>query len=218
MGKNSQKRREQKLRKKAQSDQRFNIHNPVERAIVMRELKTLIGTLTTPAEITDRVLEFSHKLSDQLPFYLECQPEPWSHQSCCDQNVAEYIKINGGEAVFGFRLWANGDVYIEAERHAVWEKDGEVRDVSFVDTGENQILFLPDSPSEKSFEAARQRVRHAFTPRDKQLILALNAMEALAPSRQMTSAESWSVMPTYEEWQAGKRMPNLIPVVERRVL
>ncbi|WP_046657225.1 hypothetical protein [Lysobacter capsici] len=217
MGKNSKKRRDAKLRKKKQSDARIDIHNPTDRAIFMRELKALIANLTTPAEVSDRVIKVSAKLSDQAPVYLECQPEKWSRQSCCDKNVLEYAKIHGGESVFGFRLWSNGDIYIEAERHAVWRNGDTFRDVSFVDTGETRVLFVPDSPRVVGgFEAAPPRQRFAFTPRHRQVIAALNYMETLTPRHQMTSDESWEVMPSYEEWQAGKRMPNLIPAVRQR--
>lgn len=217
MGRNSKKRREEKLRKKAQNNRRFNIHNSPERAVVMRELKALIANLTTPAAVTENVMEFSRTLSDQSPFFIDCEPEPWSRQSCCDKNVTEFAKNHGGEPVFGFRLWSNGDVYIEAERHAIWRNGDAMRDVSFVDTGEARVLFLPDSSSVTGgFEASPQRIRYAFTPRDRQVIAAYNAMESMAPIGQMTSEESWSAMPSYEEWKAGARMPNLIPVVRDR--
>lgn len=217
MSRNSHQRRKQKLRKRAQEPKRFDVHNPADRAIVMRDLKSLIGTLTTPATVSERVIEFSRKLSDQTPFLIDCKPEPWSRQSCCDKNVLEFAKIHGGEPVFGFRLWSNGEVYIEAERHAIWRNGDAIRDVSFVDTGETRTLFLADSESVTGgFQAAPEKIRHAFTAYDRQLIAAWTYLESAMPREQMTSDESWAVMPSYEEWQAGKRMPNLIPTLRRR--
>ncbi|WP_379655313.1 hypothetical protein [Pseudoxanthomonas sp. UC19_8] len=218
MSRNSHQRRKQKLRKRAQEPKRFDLYNSADRAIVMRDLKQLIANLTTPAALSDKVMEFSRRLSDQTPFFIDCEPEPWSRQSCCDRNVMEFAKIHGGEPVFGFRLWSNGDVYIEAERHAIWKNGDAIRDVSFVDTGETRILFLPDSESVTGgFGAASQKIRYAFTARDRQLLAVFKHMEAAVPHEQMTSDESWEVMPSYEEWQSGKRMPNIIPTVRTRV-
>ncbi|TDR46635.1 hypothetical protein DFR29_103170 [Tahibacter aquaticus] len=215
MGTNSKRRREEKLRKKAKnnSNPNFRRSHALDAKLALTEFETLITNLTTPKSITEKVLEFSRTLSDQVPFYIDCQPEPWSRQNCCDRNVVEYAKIHGGEPVFGFRLWANGDIYIEAERHAIWKGNEELRDVSFVSSGETHVLFVPDSQNVTGgFDAAPQKIRYAFTPHRRQVIATINALESAAPIGQMTSEESWRVMPTYAQWQNGKRMPNYVPV------
>ncbi|SOE97622.1 hypothetical protein SAMN05414139_10767 [Burkholderia sp. D7] len=120
-----------------------------------REIDARCGVLfdgiTTPSSINDQVVRFARTLSAASPSYLDCRPEAWSRQSCCEMNVDRYIEDHGGRKVCGYRIWYNEPLYIEGERHVVWTDGGEVRDVSFVDTGETRILFVPD---DKSFDEA----------------------------------------------------------------
>jgi len=41
----------------------------------------------------------------------------------------------------GYNIWYHRAKYIEAERHAIWEKDGEYTDLTFNADGEDRILF-----------------------------------------------------------------------------
>ncbi|HYX29845.1 MAG TPA: hypothetical protein VE863_14995, partial [Pyrinomonadaceae bacterium] len=100
--------------------------------------------LTAPTEINDDIRSFCRSISDLETFFLDVEPEPWSRQSCCNLNVNEYIRSHGGKMICGYKIWYHKPIYIEAERHAVWEKDGTYKDISFNADGENRILFLPD--------------------------------------------------------------------------
>lgn len=166
----------------------------------------LVDNLTTPVEINNQVTQFARMLSDREPVFLDCEPEPWSRQSCCDSNVAKYIETHGGSILCGYRIWYNGPLYIEGERHAVWTDGDVIRDVSFVDTGEAQVLFVPD---EHGFDDAPPKIRFAFNDEDKGIISQLDAIERTMPKQRMSSERAWEVMPSYEQWLAGKRMPNL---------
>jgi hypothetical protein len=110
----------------------------------------------------------------------------------------------------GYRIWYSAPRYIEGERHAVWTDGSQVRDVSFCDTGETRILFVPD---DQRFEGARKKVRYAFEDADRQLVARFDAIERMAPIAQMSAEQAWAVMPSYEQWLAGDRMPNLIPTL-----
>lgn len=172
--------------------------------------RVLFSGLTTPNSINEQVLQFARTLSTTAPIFLDCMPEAWSRQSCCNMNVARYIDDHGGRIVCGYRIWYNEPLYIEGERHAVWADGDRIRDVSFVDTGETRTLFVADG---KDFGKAPQKVRLAFGDADKSALAGWEAMMSMAATIETMSPEdSWNCMPTYEQWLAGKRMPNLIPL------
>ncbi|MET3624233.1 hypothetical protein [Burkholderia ambifaria] len=175
-----------------------------------RELDPLIASLTTPTTINDQISQFAQQLGGGAPMFLECQPEPWSRQSCCDLNVAKYIETHGGRAMAGYRIWYAEPRYIEGERHAVWTDGNNIRDVSFVDTGETTTVFVPD---ELGFDDAPAKVRFVFEERDKQALEAFETLSAAMPFKKMSDSDAWATYPTYERWRAGERMPNILPVV-----
>lgn len=173
-----------------------------------RRLDPLFDKLTTPSQIDEKVIQFARQLSDKAPIFLDCEPEPWSRQSCCDLNVAKYVESHGGRALSGYRIWYAESRYIEGERHAVWTDGANIRDVSFVDTGEKKIVFVPD---DRDFDDAPKKVRFAFEQSDKQALVAYESLMALMPVETMPDNQAWDTFPTYEQWSAGKRMPNLMP-------
>jgi hypothetical protein len=174
---------------------------------LMQNADSLFSKLTTPSDINAQVSFFSKLLSTEDPIFLECHPELWARQSCCDANVTKYIEYHGGRMLCGYRIWYNEPLYIEGERHAVWI-DGEViRDVSFVDSGETEILFVPDN---KKFDDAPEKIRHAFDESAKKTIVQFEEMEKLVPIGRLSPKEAWDTMLTYERWLAGDRMPNFI--------
>lgn len=175
---------------------------------IASRLEPLLARLTTPGVIDDKVKLFAQELSDKAPIFLDCQPESWSRQSCCNLNVAEYIKIHSGQMLCGYRIWYTEQRYIEGERHAVWTDGIDIRDVSFADTGETKIVFVPDG---KGFDGAPAKVRCAFEEADKEALAAYEGVMSLASITTMPDEQVWNMYPTYEDWLAGKRMPNLIP-------
>lgn len=78
-----------------------------------------------------------------------------------------------------------------------------------VDTGENRTLFVPD---DKSFDEAPLKVRFAFSEIDRAVLAGWEAVMHMVPIQRMSPEEAWNRMPTYEQWLAGSRMPNLVTV------
>jgi hypothetical protein len=178
---------------------------------IMKQADPLFANLTTPLTVTAEVLQFTRVLNENSPIYLDCCPEPWSRQNCCEANVVRFIEAHGGKMLCGYRIWFNEPRYIEGERHAVWTDGKEVRDVSFVDTGEPRILFLPD---QLAFEGAPKRVRFAFNDVDKKVLAQYEEIERiLMPIQTMPAEQAWEVFPTYVQWQQGARVPNVIPAL-----
>lgn len=167
----------------------------------------LASKLTTHFEVDHRITEFLKKISDEQPILLKCSPEPWSRQSCCDLNVQEYIQQHGGRSLFGYKIWYHKDLYAECERHAVWTDEENIRDISFVDTGENYIIFVPDK---HSFDDRPDIIRHAFEKDDKKALAFFEQIAKSSPPRKMLPDEAWRTMLTYERWLQGERMDNLI--------
>lgn len=194
----------------------INFDNP---KVVQRELERLFDAsrLTTPREINKDLLDYCETISDVPPFFVESKPEPWSRQACCERNVHEYIKLHGGEIVCGYRIWYHEPNYIEAERHAIWRIGEEVRDVTFGADGEARFLFVPDTPSRQSrLDDNALRLRWAKDYQTKRLVKIQEDSERVLAAPRMSDEESWSTMPSYEEWLSGKRMPGLVPVDQVR--
>nr|CUV31748.1 conserved protein of unknown function [Ralstonia solanacearum] len=180
----------------------------LQEAMQMSErFKQLIANLITPSVVNAQVQQFAQSLSNSAPIFLNCQPELWSRQSCCDTNVAKYIEEHGGQMLCGYRIWYNEPLYIEGERHAVWTDGSHVRDVSFCATGETRILFAPD---DRGFDNAPKKVRYAFEDADQQVLAQYETLERMVPHTQMSAEQAWATMLPYERWLAGARMRNLI--------
>jgi len=205
--------KEERVAQAKQRPMKDLISQPASPAAMMKalmdsqSLNPLFERLTTPKTIDDRVSQFAKQLSDSAPIYLDCEPELWSRQSCCDLNVKEYIRKHGGRMLCGYRIWYAEPEYIEGERHAVWTDGETIRDVSFVDTGETRVVFVPD---DHAFDDAPGKVRFAFEEAGKKALAAHELLCGIIPVEKMADDKAWSSYPTYESWLAGKRMPNMV--------
>lgn len=198
---------------------KFNINKEVAKLLkkpfeLQAKMEKLIDPqkLTTPPEITQAIQAFCTKLNPDIsPFFIEISPEPWCRQSCCDMNVNEYIKANGGEIICGYKIWYNDEpIYLEAERHAIWSDGKNNRDLTFNSDGEEKILFIPDVQGKtKNLEDNEPRIRWAPHNKIRAIIRAFETIESQMPIERMSNEESWKTMPTFEEWQKGKRMPSM---------
>lgn len=100
---------------------------------------------TSPKALSPAVLEFCAGINaDTKPSYVAVQPHADALPSECFNNVAAKVNLEGGSLVYGWLIWEWPRVFIEAEHHAVWEKDGELLDITPPINGETRILFLPD--------------------------------------------------------------------------
>jgi hypothetical protein len=63
----------------------------------------------------------------------------------CFLNVANQIKSDGGEIVYGWAIWHLPGFFVEAEFHSVWRSpEGHLFDVTPRSYELQEILFLPD--------------------------------------------------------------------------
>jgi len=203
-------------RKKAEKKIQNNLKNSQAKELSQVEIQNGLQKLfdplklTTPKSINHDIKIFCKTISDFDPFFVHIEPEPWSRQSCCDLNIHEYIKMNDGKIICGYKIWYNKPNYMEAERHAIWFKDGIYKDISFNSNGEENILFIPDIlKKQNTLEENKSRIRWGKDTKTKQLIKAQENMERMMPMQQMSNEESWNTMLTYEQWESGKRMSNI---------
>lgn len=210
---NKKERRQQKRKNKNKAARAYAATQP--RPLSLEQIRAEVNRLfdprklSTPSGITEDIIKFCRTISTSDPFFIECTPEPWSRQSCCEQNVEEYIALHGGESLFGYKIWAHLPYYIEAERHAIWKSGDTTKDVSFNTDGEESILFLPDEPSRQgSLDDNRPRYRWGNDANTRALIAHLDMSERNIQT--MSKEQSWNTMLTYEQWRSGRRMSNVL--------
>lgn len=114
---------------------------------------------TTPRTISASVLAFCRTINPAAePLYVSVSPAPEALPSECFNNVAAKVDSDGGTMVYGWIIWEWPRVFIEAEHHAVWEKDGALMDITPPANGEAQLLFLPDPSKDYDFIGQRRRI------------------------------------------------------------
>lgn len=114
---------------------------------------------TTPRKLGTDVMEFCRGINaDAAPFYIPVKPAPDAQPSECFNNVADRVARDGGSLVYGWLIWEWPRVFIEAEHHAIWEKDGMLVDITPPINGEEKILFLPDPASTYDFAGQKRRI------------------------------------------------------------
>ena len=217
MSRNSKAKRDKKKKARRKGNPQSSTSNarPLDPFQVPKRLQNLFdpSKLIAPIELNDDIRSFCRSISEFEPFFLVIEPEPWSRQSCCNLNVQEYIKLHSGRMICGYKIWYHKPRYIEAERHAVWEKDGVYRDLTFNTDGEDRILFLPDSIEKQSaMKLNKRRFRWGKDALTRQLIEIQEYSERGTLIQQVNDETAWKTMLTYEAWQKGQRMPNMIHV------
>lgn len=80
-----------------------------------------------------------------IPVFVPVRPAPGAEEGGCHTNVADHVKENGGEAVFGWIVWQSR-ILLNAEAHCNWRSpQGEMIDITPKLPREAKVLFLPDS-------------------------------------------------------------------------
>ncbi|MBW2975493.1 hypothetical protein KY366_07265, partial [Candidatus Woesearchaeota archaeon] len=102
---------------------------------------------TTPTSINNDVLEFCKEIDPTTnPVFVEVAPPKETLYNECYGNVEEQVKKKGGKIEYGWIIWENPKIYLEAEFHAVWiNNEGEYIDITPKKDKEKSILFLKDS-------------------------------------------------------------------------
>ena len=168
--------------------------------------------MTTPREIDEHVLAFCATINPNFqPVEIETSPEDWCRQSCCELNVLELVKRDGGQILCGYKIWYNAPYYIEGERHAVHRADdGTLRDPTFSADGETKIVFVADVDDlAGNFDDNVDKKRAAVDNKVQGLVNTLNDIERRNPIVKMSRAESWTTMQTYADWKAGNRQASV---------
>jgi len=128
----------------------------------LAEIKTKLfqkNFTTSPRRISPAILSLCQEINpDAEPVVVPVKPDTGAIPSECFYNVTERIKRDGGSMVYGWTIWEWSRVFIEAEHHAVWEKDGELLDITPKQNGERKIVFLPDPSADYDFEGHRRRI------------------------------------------------------------
>lgn len=204
MGKNNKPKRDKKKNQNAKSE-----------ATMLSSFENMISLfdpelLTSPKSVDENILEFCKQISNSEPVFIDVEPEDWCRQSCCDLNVNEYIKMNGGQILCGYKLWYNRPNYIEGERHAVWKgDDGSLKDITFNADGETKVLFIADVvKKQQSLEANKPKIRWGKTKKIQEIISIQEQFESIVPIQIMSESDAWATAITYKDWCEGKRMPS----------
>ena len=102
---------------------------------------------------------FCHDINPKhVPVYVPVAPDAAVVRSECFNNVAAKVAIEGGTLVYGWLIWEWPRVFVEAEHHAIWEKDGTLVDITPPISGEQRILFLPDPTQTYDFASQKRRI------------------------------------------------------------
>lgn len=84
--------------------------------------------------------------SDTPPFVVPIAPRDGARPLKCWFNVRDAVAAEGGEAVFGWSLWARPDGHYQAIHHGIWRQpDGTLVDVTPVMEGYASVLFMADT-------------------------------------------------------------------------
>jgi hypothetical protein len=114
---------------------------------------------TTPRKISSAVLKLCQEINpDAEPVFVPERPHKDAAPLQCFYNIEELIKREGGSIVYGWAIWEWHRVFIEAEHHAVWEKDGEWIDITPKEHRARKILFLPDPEATYDFTGNQRRI------------------------------------------------------------
>ena len=119
---------------------------------------------TTPAKITTEIIHFCSEIdSSTNPIFVPVEPGHDVKFNYCLTDVPLFIKKNGGKTQFGWIIWENPQVFLEAEFHACWVNPGnKMIDITPKRDNEKRILFLPDS----------QRIyEHKFVPNRRKALI-----------------------------------------------
>lgn len=97
-------------------------------------------TITTP-DMSDAVTAYAATLGDGVAEYVTVAPTEGAIE---DQPFYNVI-LAGAKPVFGWLVWELTGYWLEAQRHAVIERDGALVDITPPLDGEDKILFIRDS-------------------------------------------------------------------------
>ena len=119
----------------------------------------------------------------------------------CFGNVRDAIAKHGGNIVYGWVVWQHGDVFVEAEHHAIWRNPtGQLLCITPQEPPEKTVLFLPDSSATYDFEAGlitnNVRIGLIQDPRlERMFELASEKTELMNSVRRRSTAKEFAEIP-----------------------
>lgn len=114
---------------------------------------------TAPQALSPQVLSFCDEISpDYAATWVPVRPDVGAIENECFKNVLAKVAQDGGSIVYGWTIWEWPRVFIEAEHHAVWDKDGTLLDITPHINGESKILFLPDPKCIFDYKGMKRKI------------------------------------------------------------
>ncbi len=103
--------------------------------------------ITTPIEINKDILKFCEEIdSTTKSVFLELFQVEGYICGDCYGNVEKHVEKYGGRVQYGWIIWEDHNIFLEAEFHVVWiNNKEEYIDITPKVDEEKRILFLPDS-------------------------------------------------------------------------
>lgn len=176
---------------------------------------------TTPREVTEELLTFCFHLSPVAPLIVKVIDDSNGLYGWCSDGVAEKVKADGGEHVFGWLIWEWPGVMWTAEFHDNWlSPQGEILDITPKPAGEESVLFVPDFDIPQNFDFSNRpgnRRQRIYREADRVQLLA-RVLGRLSPGQrayEMKRAERAGI--SFESWMKLKLpidpLPGLIDEV-----
>ena len=108
-----------------------------------------MGLIAAPVR-SERVLAFcTTVVPSQSPIEVEYLPLPGEPMAECFATVPKQVLAHGGRQLTGWALWEWQGVMLEAEFHAVWQRDdGRILDLTPRPVFFERTAFLPDPTRE----------------------------------------------------------------------
>lgn len=119
-------------------------------------------TITTP-DMSDAVLAYAKTLGDGVPALIDVAPKDGAIE---DQPFFNVIMAGEGAPVFGWLVWELTGYWLEAQRHAVIDRDGTLVDITPPIDGEARVMFVRDSDWAFDYlnpKPTRKAPRHLLT-------------------------------------------------------
>jgi hypothetical protein len=88
--------------------------------------------------------------------YLDVSPTVGAKFGWCSANVLDVCRENGGAPVYGWLVWEERGLYLNAEFHCVWHDGRDLRDITPTQEGETRVLFAPDPRYGADFDFRRR--------------------------------------------------------------
>lgn len=99
-------------------------------------------TITTPATLSEEVLAFAKTLGNGVADLVDVAPAEGAVEDQPFYNVI--VAGEGATPVFGWLVWELTGFWLEAQRHAVLDRDDTLVDITPPIDGETSVLFIRD--------------------------------------------------------------------------